>query len=434
MCTILCVTVSNNPINGSVLVTERVDPNVDHGFTRFRGPFIPPGGLPLPAGFHANVFGISEAWLRNPAGPEVYLAQTHSAQRPSFGDFKGSAWGIRAQDARGMWSPVFAMGSANKGNEEDDPTAAGLTVPQLMPVGRSNPQMFACAGGRSEDDAVRTTWLIEAKAPNAALGTPGVVRFIQDVLNGDDRFEPDALRPSPPTPTIKGPGNPIRDGSVQCAMTQLEDDLATRELHLLAIHSGRLYHSMASNFGPDTTYGSNRFNAVSPWGDVGQALGGGFGNIVSAALVASRPTAISVFFVAESGGRYRLWHAVRFSAGGTWRPADDVLALSGDAPGGSVYPWRVAAGVCPAFGATDWNAQNTELLVALWGGPNSSEVVVIRVVPTPRQWTASVNGIYSPLRSLGTLLQADPSRNPTVQNVVVVARPFRDGPLPSPSP
>ena len=102
-------------------------------------------------------------------------------------------------------------------------------------------------------------------------------------------------------------------------MTQFEDDVATRELHMLTIDSGVLYHSMANDFGasPDSArHPFNRFRAVSPWADVGQALGQNFGVIESATLVA-RPRMISVFFVARgSDSRYRLWHAVRQSQGG----------------------------------------------------------------------------------------------------------------------
>jgi hypothetical protein len=218
-------------------------------------------------------------------------------------------------------------------------------------------------------------------------------------------------------------------------MTQVDDDLATRELHMLAIRNGALYHSMASNFGPVTDGNGqvfNRFRTVSGWGDVGQVLGGGFGNISSAAIVA-RPSAIHVFFIAESGGRYRLWHAVRFSAGGgSWRRPVDVLSSSGDAPNGSVYSYKVSAGICPTFGATVWDAQNTELLVTLLGGPSGFEVLVIRVVSAPRQWGAGVNGVYSPWRSLPGI-PADAFNYPFIpQDVVVTARPFRDNATPPP--
>ena len=64
-------------------------------------------------------------------------------------------------------------------------------------------------------------------------------------------------------------------------MTQADDDLATRELHLLTISNGTLYHSLASNWSPATSgsgsFTFDRFNTVTPWGDVGQALGTNFG-------------------------------------------------------------------------------------------------------------------------------------------------------------
>lgn len=207
-------------------------------------------------------------------------------------------------------------------------------------------------------------------------------------------------------------------------MTQVDDNLGTRELHMLAIRNSVLYHSMASNFGPVTDgFGTvfSRFRTASGCGDVGQVLGGGFGNITSAAIVA-RPNSINVFFIAESGGRYRLWHTVRFSASGSWRPPVDVLSRTGDAPNGSVYSYKVSAGECPTFGATVWDAQNTELLIALLGGPNGSEVLVIRVVSAPRQWAPGVNGIYSPWASLPGI-PADSLNNRFIpRDVVITAR------------
>lgn len=447
VCTILTVQFESNPKATTVIGFERTDPTLDHGFVR-HGLFGPKGNATI--GFTRDVYGISEAWLRNPFAPQVHRAQVTPAlprgsggpsTPPRVADFSGSAWSIQAQDAMGIWSPVFATGSANAGEQETDLAAAGLTVPQLMPVGLANPQMFACAGGRTDDDAERTTLLIESKAPNAATGTRGGATVIQDLLNGDDRYVPPDPRlvplvgpnSPPPTPAVHGPGNPIRKGSVQCAMTQVDDNLATRELHMLAIDRGVLYHSVASDFGTATTgWGStfSRFRSVSPWGDVGQVLGGGFGTIVSAAIVASRPSAVSVLFVAESGGRYRLWHAVRFSQGGSWRPADDVFRLSGDAPNGFSVPWQVAAGTCPAWGATASNSQ--ELLVALWGRDNI-ELIVIRVLSTPQQWRPGVSGIYAPLRSLGYLGNSSVTdRSFTVPGIIVTTRPFRDDAVPPP--
>jgi hypothetical protein len=119
-----------NPKVDVALVSERTDPNVFHGFTRFReiaGPRVNPA-----IGFTPDVYGIGEAWLRFPGDPEVYRAQAHPARRPASGDFAASAGSIQAQDSSGTWSPVFATGSANKGNESDDPAVGGLTVPQAL--------------------------------------------------------------------------------------------------------------------------------------------------------------------------------------------------------------------------------------------------------------------------------------------------------------
>jgi hypothetical protein len=448
VCTIQAVFLNSNPTSSGVLVFERTDPSRDHGFRRFRGIAGPRGNSAL--GFTSDVYGYSEAWLRNPAAPEVHRAQvspalargaaTPTSPRPS--DFKGSAWSLQAQDARGAWSPVFATSRNRTEDRTADRAAAGREVPQLMPVGLATPQMFACAGELTEDEHERTTWLVESVAPNAARGVTGGAMFIQDLLNGDDRFVPNArgilVGPAnPPKPAVSGPGHPIRRGPVKCAMRQVDDNLATRELHMLAIENGVLYHAMASNWGPVTSGSGStfsRFRTVSPWGDVGQALGGGFGTIVSAAVVADRPNTVSVLFVAQSGGRYRLWRAVRFSTGGgSWRAADDVMRLSGDWPAGHVEPWQVAAGTCPAMGATAWTDQNTELVIALWGREDF-EVLVVRALSTPVQWRPTVNGIYSPLGVLGNLSTSSDAaaRNFTAPSLIVTARPFPDNAVPPP--
>lgn len=447
VCALFVKSSSNNP-SGSVnarsdtaIVAERTDPNVFHGFTRLRR-LSGPRGNPA-VGFTPDTYAINEAWLRNPLAPVVFRAQAHPARRAAFNDFKASAWSINAQDASGVWSRVLAVGSANPGNEEDTAAAGALTVPQLMPVGLANPQMFACAGDRSDDNTVRTTSLFEVTVPDAASRNPGGVSFIQDLLNGDDRFVPNRPGPligpaNPPTPRLTSPGNHARDGSVRCAMSQFEDNLATRELHMLTIDNGVLYHAMANNFSAATSGSGStfdRFNTVSSWGDVGQALGGGFGTILSATIVASRQTAVSLFFVARSGNTHRLWHAVRYSAnGGSWRPADDVLALSGGAVSGIPDPFHVAAGVCPVFGEE-----------AVGAGPGDTELVYVmhrpdremtggRIVSTPRQWSVGLPGTHSPLTSLTSLMStsSDTSRQHTLESLSLSTRPFRDDAVPPP--
>jgi len=435
ICTILCVrfTTEQNPLTGVIttrqipLVAERTDTGSAHGFTAFRRMARPLGNFPAAGAKSADVFGISEAWLRT-ASPVVIRADVHPALRPSFGDFNGSAWRIHAQDAAGSWSGPFATGSANAGDESDDPAAAGPTAPQLMEVGDANRQVFACAGDRSQDDKVRTTWLLEVKPPTSS--TSGSVTFVQDLLSGDDRFFSDPRRDplaptTPPTPTISNlPGNPVREGSVQCAMRQVGDDVTTRELHLLTIFRGDLYHSMASNFSPAGSDGVtfNRFNTVTPWASVSRVIGS-FGNIVSSAIVASRPSAVSVFFVAESQGRYRLFHAVRFSPSGAWRPTDDVLVRNGAAAPSTSFPFQVAAGMCPTLG----QPHEPELVYATWDDIN--QVSVGRIVASPRTWSTGITGTYSPM-SVVSLGRGNTGTR--IQSLAIAARPFSENARPTP--
>jgi len=435
MCAILAVHFGNvDPASTSRhnhdeghIALRRGDPNVAGGWTGFS--YIQnPGGPGT-----TDVYALDEAWVRTPTGATLVRAQAHPDTRPAFGDLEGSAWSLRAQNAPGSWSPVFLRGTANRGrNEQDDPEAGGQTVPQLMTVGSANPQMFACAGSRTEDNTARTTVLLEIKPPDFTASPPtgGGSVFIQDLRYGDERFQPNAPGPlrgpaTPPTPTIRNLPGPPRDGSVQCAMTQFEDDVTTRELHMLTIYNGALYHSVASNFSTATT-GSGltfqRFNTVSPWSDVGQALGVNFGTVVAAAIAASRPTAISVLFVAQgSDGRYRLFHTVRFSDG-SWRPADDVFALNGATLNGTNYMFNVAAGMCPVLG----QPQDSELVYVMYDV--GVVVEVGRIVSAPRQWEPGVQGIYSPLSNISGLWSGitDPANAWNIHNVVVTSRPFAE--------
>ncbi len=424
-CTILGIQTELAPnVLSTAFAWERTDPNISHGFKDV-------GTISPQLGFATDIYAIDEAWLQTSAGPVLVRAQAHPATRPAFMDKKGSAWSLNARDASFSWSGIFAFGTANSGNEQDDPAAAAATVPQLMKVGDMNQQLFACAGGRSEDDRVRTTMLYEVKPPDFSASPPtgGSKAFIQDLLNGDDRFVPNApgalIGPAtPPTPTINNrPGNPVTQGAVQCVMTQAGDDIATRELHMLTISNGTLYHSLASNWSPATSgsgsFTFDRFNTVTPWGDVGQALGTNFGTVVASAVVASRPTAISAFFVAQAGdGRYRLWHTVRFS-NGSWRPADDILKQNGGTLTGTNFPFKVAAGVCPVMG----QSQTSEVVYVMWDEDADTHAQVGRVVSTPQQWAPGIQGIYSPMDSLSVGGVDDPARQPSVL-LRVSSRPF----------
>jgi hypothetical protein len=415
------------PGTGLVLVAERTDPSAGSNFSPFRRVSGPIGNRATLADLNDSVFAMNEAWLRVPGAPSVFRGQATPALLQGADGF-GSAWFIHAQDALGRWSGI-ETGTANKGNELDSAEVAALTVPQFMPVGVASPEIFACVGLRTEDKSARSTWLLKLKASDPVKGGSWSGTPVQDLLYGDSRFVPNAPGPlvgpsSPPVPSIAGPGDQAGTGSALCAMTQLNDDVSTRQLHMLAIRNGRLYHSLASDFGPVSQgfLSFERFRTISPWGDVGQVLGNTFGTIRSSAIVA-HPTGISVFFYADAGnGRYKLWHAKRFPDG-SWRAPDDVFLLSGNAATGTPYQMRVSAGNCPAFGAPTWNDTTNEILVALSGGSNPLQVLGIRVVTAPRSWRPGVTGIYSPWEWI-------PSGSLTGQyrlrNVVVSARPFTE--------
>lgn len=434
MCTILCDVASSGTIswNGQVLVSDRTDPTTDHGFTAFRLmsgpkgsaliPFTSPTGLP-------DTYAISEVWRHGAGSPVVFRAQATPASRTisSGTDFFGSGWNVVAQNPIGAWSGSLGAGSANDGTFGEPPEMAARTVPQLMAVGLANPEVFGCAGARTQDNTGRTTWLIEA----TSSGTGGSVMFIQDLLVGDDRWQ--ANMPGPtgsgagkPVPSLSGPGNPMSDGSVKCVMSQVDDDLTTRQLQMFYINNGVLYHSSASNWGPITfPAGMNRFRSISSWAEVGPVLGGGFGDIVDVAA-APRPSAVDVFFVSHANNRYKIFHTARFSAG-SWHPVEDVLALNKDFPTGSTSALRVAAGTCPKLGAAVFDVSTSEPLLAVLG--LSPGVKVIRRVGTPQFWQAGVFGAYSPMRDVPMGALAPPL---FLRDVAITARPFADNAVPPP--
>lgn len=410
VCALNWVTVAD-PLPGSAearlfpLTSWRVDPATASGFERARDP----DGLGLGDGLIGlpNVAAFDEAWFRNAIAPRMIQVQAVTASRAGAilpGEYE---WVVQARDAAGTLSPVFGRESFRPRGQRLTPEAAAESLPQLMPVGALTPQMFACAGGMSDDAAVDTTLLYEITPPGQP--SQAAITLIQDVLNGDNRFLPNAPGPlrgpaEPPAPRISGPGPEVSRGIVRCAMIQMEDDAATRELHAIAVHNGDLLHSVARNFGTavtDNGRGSSfaRFNAVSPWRSIPQALGGGFGRVTSAAIVAAGPRSVSVYFTAERNRRYRLFHTAFLSQTLTWTSPEDVLALNGDAPGGTVYDFRVSANQCPPPGASSWTAANTEHLIALQGGPNPYFLPLIRRTPNVQEWSPGVTGRYSGLRN-----------------------------------
>jgi len=412
---------------------ERIDATTNNHFNRFHdisGPRTNPFIFN-----NSDLIAVDEVWMhRSPVA--VVRAAVHTANHTGTTDGTGHAWTIQSQDAAGAWSAPFAQGSPIGPNEVDDPKTAGASVPQLLTVGSATAQVFACTSGRTDDNTGRTTWLQEVTPPSTATSAGGMVMPIQDVLYGDDHFLPNAPGPlrgpsRPPTPNVHGPGDLTHTGAVKCAMTQVGDNVSTRELHLIVVANGVLYHSMYSNFNIATNESgstSMRFCNVSPWASVTQALGGTFGDVVSASIVASRQNAISIFFVAKAGAQftqYKTYHAVRFSAnGGSWRPVDDVLALrdgAGAIPG--FTPYNVAVGMCPAYPETPMD-QGDEITYVQWDDKSFAQVG--RVISTPRLWqSTNVTGVYSPATPLvGVIRGVDPARDFTIPHWSIGARPF----------
>lgn len=428
-CSVMIAETIDAPRIRQVMSTTRTDQAAANHFTRVSGrvrlnPFVVNDN---------ESYGWSEVWFRRVTAPVVIRATSHPAPRSSS-DNQASRWALDMQDLTGAWSAApFATGSANAGNEIDDATAGALTTPQLMSVGVANPQVFACAGTRTEDNALRTTSLFEVVVPPPGTTAPST-RFIQDLLYGDDRFVPNRSGPligpaNPPTPRVAGVGDQAGDGAVLCAMTQVDDDVTTRQLHMIARRNGGLYLSVADQFGTATSESgatSLRFSRVSPWQDVGQALGGAYGQVVSAAIVASRPAAVSILFVAQTGAQYRTYHAVRFSSG-VWRPTDDVLALrDGTGAIGALSPFNVAAGMCPMYPETSAD-RGDEIVYVLWRDNDFASVG--RIISTSRTWpNSSITGIYSPMSRLDGLMRSvNPTRNHRLTRFSIAARPFPNG-------
>ena len=340
--------------------TERLDATTANHFNRIHDTSGPRNN---PFIFNnTDLYAVDEVWLHR-ASAAVVRASVHPANRVNTTDGLASAWSFRFRRFRQV------VGRPRQGQRERRERrgrwqAAARMVPQLMTVGSATTEVFACAGGRTEDNTGRTTWLLEVTPPATATSAtnPGVtVMSIQDVISGTITLceHPEPLHgPTLRRRTCTGPAMP-RTTALQCAMTQVGDNVATRELHMIALYNGVLYHSMASNFSTPTSDPNGnfkRFASISPWASVTQALGGTFSNVVSA-IVASRQSADQRVLRREGRGAdtaHKNYHAVRFSAnGGSWRPVDDVLALregAGAIPGFTAF--NVAAGMCPAYPET----------------------------------------------------------------------------------
>ena len=110
-------------------------------------------------------------------------------------------------------------------------------------------RIFACAGGRTQNDAGRTTWLLEAIPPGdpAERRPPEASQLIQDLLYGDDKWVRPPQRaprtpppPTPPTPNDQGTGRSERrmgSGAVRDGAGRGRSRHAC-ELHMISCRQG----------------------------------------------------------------------------------------------------------------------------------------------------------------------------------------------------
>jgi hypothetical protein len=388
-------------------------------FVMVSPPFGNPTGVPnrntdgLP-----SVYALSETWFRGPGTNETVRAEVVPIRRDSQ-DFvgTGAAWDAFTQAAAGGAFLAHSGGQfiPETGIVPERDLANDDTLPQWMPVGVGNLELFACGGRRTEDGRVGSTWLLEYKRPTLPIrGTadlPDLLR-IQDILNGDSRFTaPTGPAPpltgnpiAPPLPPIGAPaGTGITAGYARCALTQNGDNVPTRTLNVFVPNGTSLLNFTMTNYGPVTQPLSNgtvrtfnRFRSVSAWVDLLPLFPAAFGTVESVVpLAAGTDDVVNLFFVTQNAGRRMLWHTRR-TATGTWLAPRDVLLSSGAvrAPG-TPYPMPIAGAFCPDPAAPI--SRPTEEILLTWFNSDLNAIVAQAVVRQPRVWfQGGPSTIYSP--------------------------------------
>jgi hypothetical protein len=110
-----------------------------------------------------SVYAITETWFRGGQFNAAFRGQVMPIVRYTGDPGTGAAWSMATQDFTGTWrsgSRTFSLTDTPEIVPPDDQRNDDQ-LPQWMPVGDATRQMFACAGMRSEDNAVGTTWLSE---------------------------------------------------------------------------------------------------------------------------------------------------------------------------------------------------------------------------------------------------------------------------------
>jgi hypothetical protein len=227
---------------------------------------------------------------------------------------------------------------------------------------------------------------------------------------------------APPTPAVVNPPGDLTDrlGTTQCAMTQVGDDLSTRQLNMFNIYHGHLYHSAASNWSAATDFRGRtfmRFASQTTWTDVNRAFP--IDDPVVDVAAVGGPSLMDVFIATKSGNSTHIIHSARRQSDGAWRIPKDVLwDLGIDMD--SAFPVHVAAGWCPKVGATDGTS---EIVMVAY---DISRMRAVRVTRTSTETTYAAAGDI-PIPTSANLPAPPPfPRLFLVRHVTVGARPFPD--------
>jgi hypothetical protein len=198
-------------------------------------------------------------------------------------------------------------------------------------------------------------------------------------------------------------------------MTQVGDDLSTRQLNMFNIYHGHLYHSAASGWGTATDFRGQtfmRFATQTQWTDVNRAFP--IDDPVVDVAAVGGPSLMDVFIATRSGNTTNIMHTARRQADGVWRAPIDVLTVD------SAFPVRVAAGWCPKVGVTDGTS---EIMMVAY---DIARMRAVRVTRTSSETTYASAGDI-PIPTSDNLPSPPPfPRLFLVRHVTVGARPFPD--------
>jgi hypothetical protein len=216
-------------------------------------------------------------------------------------------------------------------------------------------------------------------------------------------------------------------------MTQVGDDLNTRQLNMLTIRDGRLYHSTASEWSEATNFRGNtfmRFKTETAWANVGDAVPIS-GYVTDVAAVAGERQ-LDVFIVTiDSHGTTQVIHTLRRQSDGAWSHPKDVLAESGINVSSS-FPVHIAAGVCPKeLGSANhsdtgpsYAVPNSDVMIVLY---DSITIQAVRVFYQRGFGTRYISAGNVPIPTSESVPSPPPfPKRFVVRHITVATRPFPD--------